>query len=472
MFLCMREPVISLQGVSKTYRIWETPAARLTAPLQEGVATLMSAKAGAALVERAKKNYRDIHALRDVSLELHPGESVGIVGRNGSGKSTLLQIIAGTLRPSAGTVQVHGRVAALLELGSGFNPDFTGRENVHLNGALLGLSKAEMEAKFDEIAAFADIGDFIDQPVKTFSSGMMLRLAFAVQTAVSPEVLIVDEALAVGDMPFQAKCFERLRSVRDGGAAILFVTHDIGTVRSLCQRALWLRDGAAVRAGPAAEVCDAYHRDCLRAMGMKLEESPAAPPPAMETPPDDRLDADWLAESRSDFEELCRVHRHGSGAVQIRNVFIADIHRQRTAFVDWDADIDVVFVLGSSAGYSGPFQLGVVARTLEGVELLSASDRMHNIPLDLRPGEERVATLRLRMPLRAGRYGLTAAVYLFPDDARFSIGTYDFMRATASDFLSVAAFFEMAPQFNLGIYGPVHHEARLELMPRPEVRTS
>ncbi len=466
----MPAPVIALHGVSKTYRLWENPAARLAAPLQESMARLMPEKAGTGLAERARRHYRDVHALKDISLEIRPGESVGIVGRNGSGKSTLLQIIAGTLRPTAGTVEVRGRVAALLELGSGFNPDFTGRENVHLNGALLGLSREEMERKFDAIAAFADIGEFIDRPVKTYSSGMVLRLAFAVQTAVEPEVLIVDEALAVGDMPFQAKCFERIRTVRDRGAAILFVTHDIGTVRSLCARALWLKEGAAAAEGPAAEVCDAYNRECLRAMGMKLAEQPVAAPEPAAPPAPDRPDAAWLAEDRSSFEELSRSHRHGSGAVQIRNVFLADRHRQRTSFVDWDAEVDVVFVLGSTTGYEGPFQLGIVARTLEGLELLSASDRTHDTRLDLRPGEERVATLRLRLPLRAGRYGLTAAVYLFPEDARFAIGTYDFARAVASDFLSVAAFFEVAPQFNLGIYGPVHQEAALALAPRPEDR--
>lgn len=464
----MSEPVISLQSISKTYRIWENPAGRLAAPFKEGLASLMPESVGVALRNQAQTHYRDVFALQNVSLTLRPGESIGIVGRNGSGKSTLLQIIAGTLRPTSGSVHVSGRVAALLELGSGFNPDFTGRENVHLNGALLGLSRAEMDAKFDAIAAFADIGDFIDQPVKTYSSGMVLRLAFAVQTAVEPEVLIVDEALAVGDMPFQAKCFARIRDVRDRGAAILFVTHDIGTVRSLCQRALWLKDGKVEAEGAAADVCDAYSRECLRAMGMKLEETPTTAVETIAPPPARHRTADWLAEDRSAFEELCQTHRHGGGAVQIRNVFLANIHRLRTAFVNWDEEIDVVFVLGSPLGYSGSFQLGIVCRTLEGIELLSASDRLHNERLELKPGEERTATLRLRLPLRAGRYGLTAAVYLFPDDARFPIGTYDFTRATASDFLSVATFFEIAPQFNLGIYGPVHQEAHLALTPTDE----
>uniref|UniRef100_UPI00404B1CA2 ABC transporter ATP-binding protein n=2 Tax=Cephaloticoccus sp. TaxID=1985742 RepID=UPI00404B1CA2 len=248
------DPVISVQGVSKAYRIWESPASRLTAPLQESAAGLLPGAAGQWLRQRAASSYRDFWALKDISFEVRKGESVGILGRNGSGKSTLLQIIAGTLQPSAGTVNVKGRVAALLELGSGFNPEFTGRENVMLNGAILGFSGAQMEAKFAEIAAFADIGDFINQPVKIYSSGMMLRLAFAVQTAVEPDVLIIDEALSVGDAPFQAKCFARIRHLQSSGCTILFVSHDVGTVQTFCQQALWLAQGISQAQGAAAAV--------------------------------------------------------------------------------------------------------------------------------------------------------------------------------------------------------------------------
>ncbi len=463
----MPEPVISLVDVSKTYRIWDTPAARLVAPMKEVLAGVLPPSLKSALRENARRSYHDVHALRRLSLDIHPGECFGVVGRNGSGKSTLLQIIAGTLRSSTGELHVRGRIAALLELGSGFNHDFTGRENVYLYGTLLGLSRSDMDRKFEAIEAFADIGGFIDQPVKTYSSGMVLRLAFAVQTSVEPDVLIVDEALAVGDVPFQAKCYTRIRDIRDRGAAVLFVTHDIGTVRSLCQRALWLKDGAPVELGSAADICDAYNRECLRAMGMRLSEAPAEVPTSIE-PPIAMVDADWTTEDRSSFHELCQTHRHGDGPVRIRNVFLANLKGQRASFVEWDEEVDVVFVLGSREGYTGPFQIGVVARTLEGTELLSASDRLHNVTLDLRPGEERAVTLRVQFPLKAGRYGLTAAVYLFPDDSRFATGTYDFMRATASDFISIAAFFEVAPQFNLGIYGPVHQEAVLSLKPRKD----
>jgi lipopolysaccharide transport system ATP-binding protein len=209
---------------------------------------------------RGRRLYREFWALRHVSFEVAPGESVGIIGRNGSGKSTLLQLIAGTLAASEGRVEVSGRVCALLELGSGFNPEFTGRENVFLNGAILGMSRAQMQARLDEIAAFADIGEFLDQPVKTYSNGMVLRLAFSVATSVEPDILIIDEALAVGDLLFQQKCIERIRRLCAAGTTLLFVSHDPEAVRSLCRRGVWLDQGEARLIGPAQEVADAYMR--------------------------------------------------------------------------------------------------------------------------------------------------------------------------------------------------------------------
>ena len=254
------EPVISVQNVGKAYQIWEAPSVRLSSPLWAGLAGLLPPQSSPArwLRNRAAAGHRDFHALQAVSFEVRRGESVGIIGRNGSGKSTLLQIIAGTLRPTTGTVRVKGRVAALLELGSGFNLEFTGRENVFLNGAVLGFSRSEMEARFDHIAAFADIGEFIEQPVKTYSSGMMMRLAFAVQAAADPEVLIVDEALAVGDAQFVAKCINYIADFIRKGGTLLFVSHEVGVVKQLTTRALYLEHGLQIACGPTAETVLAY----------------------------------------------------------------------------------------------------------------------------------------------------------------------------------------------------------------------
>jgi lipopolysaccharide transport system ATP-binding protein len=202
---------------------------------------------------------REFWALRDVSFELRRGETLGVIGRNGSGKSTLLQLLSGVLQPTVGQLSIRGRVAALLELGSGFNPEFTGRENVFLNGAILGIGRAEMQERFDEIAAFADIGDFMDQPVKLYSSGMFVRLAFAVSTSVDADVLVIDEALAVGDVFFRQKCYRRLERLREQGVAIVLVSHAMTDVEQFCDRALLLVHGRTAFLGPSAEAVKEYY---------------------------------------------------------------------------------------------------------------------------------------------------------------------------------------------------------------------
>ncbi|MGQ5711026.1 ABC transporter ATP-binding protein [Desulforudis sp. DRI-14] len=243
---------IRVNNLSKCYLIYDRPQDRLR---QSIIPRLQR------LVGRQPKNYfREFWALRDVSFEVKKGETVGIIGRNGSGKSTLLQIICGTLTPTSGTVETSGRIAALLELGSGFNPEFTGRENVYMNGAVLGLSKEEIDARFDDIAAFADIGEFIDQPVKMYSSGMYVRLAFAVAINVDPEILIVDEALSVGDELFQRKCFSRIEAIRNNGATILFVSHSGSTIVELCNRAILMDAGEKLAIGIPKQIVGHYQK--------------------------------------------------------------------------------------------------------------------------------------------------------------------------------------------------------------------
>jgi lipopolysaccharide transport system ATP-binding protein len=207
-----------------------------------------------------RQYFQPFVALDNISFEVKKGESVGIIGRNGSGKSTLLQIITGTLSPTSGQVRTHGRIAALLELGSGFNPEFTGRENVYLNGALLGLSREQIDARFDAIAAFADIGSHLDQPVKTYSSGMLVRLAFAVQVQVEPDILIVDEALAVGDALFQKRCFQQLEKLVSNGTSLLFVSHDQEIVRTITNRAILIHKGSVISSGASATVVRDYRK--------------------------------------------------------------------------------------------------------------------------------------------------------------------------------------------------------------------
>lgn len=246
------EIAIKVEGLSKCYQIYDQPRDRLKQFILPRVQRLVA--------QSPRQYYREFWALKDVSFDVKKGETVGIIGRNGSGKSTLLQIITGTLAPTEGTVITHGRIAALLELGSGFNPDFTGRENVYLNGALLGFSTAQIDEKFDAIASFADIGEHLDQPVKTYSSGMLVRLAFAVQVQVEPEILIVDEALAVGDALFQKRCFQRIEKLVSDGTTVLFVSHNQESVRTLTNRALLLNKGRSVEWGLSSEVVLKYRK--------------------------------------------------------------------------------------------------------------------------------------------------------------------------------------------------------------------
>lgn len=235
---------IKIENLSKCYRIYNKPQDRLKQALWRG----------------KKQFFREFWALRNISFRVAPGEAIGIIGRNGAGKSTLLQLLCKTQTPTSGTIEVNGRVAALLELGAGFNPEFTGRENVYMNGAILGFTNNEMEARFEEIAAFADIGEFIEQPVKTYSSGMFVRLAFAVQACVEPEILIVDEALSVGDIFFQQKCHARMAELLKRGTSILLVSHDMLAIEKYCSEVVLLHEGECVFVGQSNVGVEQYYQ--------------------------------------------------------------------------------------------------------------------------------------------------------------------------------------------------------------------
>jgi lipopolysaccharide transport system ATP-binding protein len=272
---------ILLKDIRKSYQIYHQPKDRLKQAIFPKLNRLLG--------QSGRNYFSEFWALKGVSFEIRKGETVGIVGRNGSGKSTLLQIVCGTLNPTAGELWTSGRIAALLELGSGFNPEFTGRENIYMNAALLGLDKEETDARYDDIVRFADIGDFLDQPVKTYSSGMAVRLAFSVAINADPEILIVDEALSVGDELFQRKCFARIEAIKKLGATILFVSHSGGTVIELCDRAILMDDGQSIAIGDPKTIVATYQkllyapaeqrsrlRERILAHHLKAEESAAA----------------------------------------------------------------------------------------------------------------------------------------------------------------------------------------------------
>lgn len=256
--------VIRVKNLSKCYQVYSRPEDRL----KQSIYTRFQKIIG----KIPKKYYHEFWAIKDVSFEIKKGETVGIVGKNGSGKSTLLQLITGTVSPTSGSYISKGRLAALLELGSGFNPEFTGRENIFLNGAILGLSNDEIQDKLDNIVDFADIGNFIDQPVKTYSSGMYVRLAFSVQANVDPEILIVDEALSVGDAYFVHKCMLRFHDLQKKGCTIVVVSHDSSTIKRLCNRVIWLENGQIVDNGDPSKVVDDYLKSLFSINYSKLEK--------------------------------------------------------------------------------------------------------------------------------------------------------------------------------------------------------
>lgn len=342
-----RETVISIRNVGKVYRIYDKPQDRLKQML----------------FWRFGYHYgQDFWALQNVSFDIKKGETVGIIGRNGSGKSTLLQIIAGTLSPTLGNVTVKGRVTALLELGSGFNPEFTGRENVFLNGAILGISEEEMQYRYDEIAAFADIGHFIDQPTKIYSSGMAVRLAFAVQACLTPDILIVDEALAVGDMYFQAKCMAKIAELRKGGTSILFVSHATDTVKAICSRAILLDGGNVIAEGHPDPVTDKYVSLVLR-------------PDAAVAAAEASVETDTSAAVRSvvqpPFEKRV-TERFGSGEARFIECKIMDDGREKDAIVHGrTCEIHAWLQYNENIPVMG--EVGVVVRTLDGIDLFAAN---------------------------------------------------------------------------------------------------
>ena len=240
----MKETVIKVSDVSKVYRLYDKPSLRLKE----------------AFSLRKKQYHKDFHALNHVSFEVEKGEMLGIIGKNGAGKSTLLKIITGVLTPSSGSVEINGKISALLELGAGFNPEYNGIENAYLSGTMMGFSEEEMQEKLDGIIKFADIGDFIRQPVKTYSSGMFARLAFAVAISVEPDILIIDEALSVGDVFFQAKCYKRMEELKNSGKTVLFVTHDMGSVMKYCERCIIINDGGLYAQGDTKAMIDLYKK--------------------------------------------------------------------------------------------------------------------------------------------------------------------------------------------------------------------
>jgi ABC-type polysaccharide/polyol phosphate transport system ATPase subunit len=352
------DAVIRASGLGKCYHIYERPEDRLKQILWRGRRTF----------------YREFWALRDVAFEVRRGETVGIVGRNGSGKSTLLQLVCKTLTPSAGSVAVDGRLAALLELGSGFNPEFTGRENIYTYATVMGLTPGEIEARFPAIAAFADIGDFIEQPVKTYSNGMLVRVAFAVAAHVDPEILIVDEALSVGDMLFQFKCFLKFQELQESGKTILFVSHDMNTVKKYCSRALLLEGGRLVAEGGVNDIVNRYTRLLFPAGQPGQIAAPASPHEAAPA-------ADAVRTSE-------REYRYGSGDGEIGFIALWNHRGESTMSFTAGERTTVVFRVIARRQLERPI-LAMTVKDPKGQEVYVTNTYYKGVPVpQLQPGDE------------------------------------------------------------------------------------
>jgi lipopolysaccharide transport system ATP-binding protein len=396
----MTDIAIRVQNLSKRYEIYDTPHDRLKQFIMPRVQRLAG--------QAHKQYFSEFWALKDVSFEIKKGETVGIIGRNGSGKSTLLQLICGTLSPTGGYVETNGRIAALLELGSGFNPEFTGRENVYMNAAVLGLSKDEVDERFDDIAAFADIGQFIEQPVKTYSSGMYVRLAFAVNILSDPEIMIVDEALAVGDMNFQAKCMTAFTRIQERGATVLFVSHDIGALKSLCSRGVYLNRGTVQEIGPAGDVAEHYMRRMREETNAEFASTKSLVGAKAEaTTHLERQGKDDTQEFKisAEFENQVAHFRYGDGGANITFAELLDEDLRPINEVRFNQAvlIRVYFETATDIEVSCNYYVLDDKKNL----ILGAGLRLVDRPLmRVKNGGRYVVTYKTRLPLHEGNYSV------------------------------------------------------------------
>jgi ABC-type polysaccharide/polyol phosphate transport system ATPase subunit len=372
--------VLRVENVSKQYRTYRRPADRLKESLTRG----------------RMRRHQEFWALRDVSFELEKGTTVGIIGPNGCGKSTLLQIIAGTLEPTHGDVWHEGRVAALLELGAGFDPEFTGVENIYMNASLLGLGRRQTDAVFQQIERFAEIGEFLYQPVKTYSSGMYVRLAFAIAASVDPDILIIDEALAVGDAVFQHRCLRRIKDLHERGTTVLFVSHDAAAVRALCSRAILLKAGSVVADGKPADVLNRYQQIIMeREKAYEAESAaPDSEPPSAETlaPPD-------------------YSYRHGDGSAEIIGAELTESGHRRVEIVETGEPLTLRVAARFLKDRDDPV-VGFLIRNRHGIHAYGTNTKIQQVEFGrVSRGEILEATFAFNCSLGIDQYTISLAVH-------------------------------------------------------------
>ena len=436
------EVVLRIRHISKSFEIYDKPRHRLQQML----------------FGRWKTYFQEFRALNDIDFEVKKGECVGIIGPNGAGKSTLLQIVTGTLLPSEGSVERRGRIAALLELGSGFNPEFTGRENVYMNAAILGLTKAETDAKYDDIVAFADIGEFIDRPVKTYSSGMMVRLAFAVNAFVDPDILIVDEALAVGDAFFQQKCMRFIRKFKENHT-ILFVSHDTWAVVNLCDRAVLLEGGRVKMTGSPKDVAEQYLK-VLYSDNQVVEVNRHEPGSRPESQVGEYYDMRraWINGSkyRNDLEvfKFSKESSFGAGGAEIENAFFTDLEGRPLSWIVGGEIVRLTIVVRVHTDMDSPI-VGFTVKDHLGQWILGDNTFLasQNAPVRASAGQTLVAEFEFYMPtLYPGNYSIDCAV---------ADGTQD--KHVQQQWIHDAVIFVSHSSYTFSLYGAVMKKIDLRI---------
>ena len=419
----MSDIVIKAENLSKAYKIYENNFDRVKE----------------ALNPFHKRYSKDFYALRDVSFEIRRGENIGLIGKNGAGKSTLLKIITGVLTPSSGTLQVNGKIASLLELGAGFNPEMTGVENIHMNGLLMGYSREEMDLKIDDIISFADIGEFINQPVKTYSSGMFARLAFAVNAFVEPDILIVDEALSVGDAFFQSKCMDKMRQMIDSGVTVLFVSHDTFAVKNLCQRAFLIEAGKIVMDAPANDVVEAYNDSILnlrheltggetlagKAVSNELRYASKKFPDVKISLP---VSEEGIKINQELFSKNATYQRLQNGRANFENVQLLNLDGEPIFEVIFGQEVILRMVIKFNEDIDC-LAMGYHIRNATGIDLIYTDSRFNDTKaiFDARAGEVYVIDWKFKVELRQEMYDIACVISTPLDETLSSAEMCDFV---------------------------------------------
>lgn len=376
----MSDIAIKVDHISKIYKLYNNPMDRLKESL--GLTR--------------KKKYTEYYALKDVNIEVKRGETVGIIGTNGAGKSTILKIITGVLTPTSGNVEINGRISALLELGAGFNMEYTGLENVYLNGTMIGFTREEIDAKLDDILEFADIGDFIHQPVKTYSSGMFVRLAFAVAINIDPEILIVDEALSVGDVFFQAKCYHKFEEFKKMGKTILFVSHDLGSISKYCDRVILLNKGSKINEGSPKDMIDIFKKILVNQYDEQNDSSVK----------EDNVNNQF--EERKQLKDLMQLNpdvtEYGNGCANIVDFGLIDSSGNITNAIEKGTEFEVKMIIKFNDDIADPI-FAFSIKDLKGMTITGTNTMLEGLKLgNIKAGDKKIATFKQTMRARAGEY--------------------------------------------------------------------